>query len=148
MDNLQHCEIKKVNFSLVHNSIKGEDDVHEPDFIKILVVEDNAINQKVARLLLESKGYTVEIAATGKDAVYLATTHKYSLILMDLGLPDIDGLEATRQIRKVDAAIPIIALTANGKDFRRQCLEAGMNDFELKPFLIESLKEKIEKYLK
>lgn len=116
---------------------------------KILVVEDNIINQKVAKIMLEDLGYVVDIAASGKEALYLTATHKYTLILMDVGLPDMDGLEITRKIRaqENDDHIPIIACTANGDSYRDKCLQAGMDDFTLKPIMLDELKQVLAKYI-
>jgi CheY-like chemotaxis protein len=116
---------------------------------KILVVEDNLINQKVAKCLLEGKGYQVEIAPTGQTALELYQTNNYSIILMDLGLPDMPGTEVTRQIRMIEQAkssdhIPIVALTANSIEAKPACLASGMDDFSVKPFEIDRLDQLIQ----
>ncbi len=116
---------------------------------KILVVEDNLINQKVAKCLLESKGYQIEIAPTGQTALELYQTNNYSIILMDLGLPDMPGTEVSRQIRIIEQAkgsdhIPIVALTANGIEAKPACLVSGMDDFSVKPFEINELDQLIK----
>jgi CheY-like chemotaxis protein len=108
---------------------------------RVLLAEDNAINQEVASELLRSTGLVVETAIDGRRAIELATTRSYDIVLMDVQMPKVDGLEATRQIRRqLGAGLPIIAMTANafGED-RTACLEAGMNDHISKPVDPETL---------
>ncbi len=102
----------------------------------ILVVEDNPINQKVLATLLRKRGYEVDVANDGAQAVQRAAEKEYGLILMDLQMPVLDGYEATRLIRSftLSACPPIIAVTAhtlNGE--KQQCLEAGMDGYLPKP---------------
>ena len=102
---------------------------------RVLLAEDNAINQEVAGELLRSAGLTVETASDGRRAIELATTRDYDLILMDVQMPEVDGLEATQEIRRrIGAGLAIVAMTANafGED-RAACLAAGMNDHVGKP---------------
>jgi two-component system, sensor histidine kinase and response regulator len=107
----------------------------------VLLVEDNPINQQVARALLEHAGVTAETAEDGQRAIELATSRPYDLILMDMQMPVMDGLEATREIRqRLGRSIPIIAMTANAfGDDREACLQAGMNDHVAKPVNPEQL---------
>jgi len=104
---------------------------------RILVAEDNPINQKVAVRLLTKLGYNAEVAENGEAALQRVQDGEFDAVLMDLHMPVMDGLEATRAIRNLATAvsqIPIIALTANAlQDQRRECLAAGMNDFLTKP---------------
>ncbi|MEM7533571.1 MAG: response regulator [Chloroflexota bacterium] len=115
--------------------------------LNLLLAEDNIVNQKVAHRLLTRLGYHVDIAANGQEALEMAQRrgagHPYDLILMDVHMPEMDGLDATKQIRQTlpDAIQPrIIAMTAAAMpEDRRLCLEAGMNDFLFKPFKVAAL---------
>jgi signal transduction histidine kinase/DNA-binding response OmpR family regulator len=108
---------------------------------RILVAEDNKVNQEVALIMLESFGLQVDIAEHGVAAVNAVKKQTYDLILMDMQMPEMDGLEATRYIRKMEenkqisSPVTIIALTANAMDGdKEQCLQAGMNGYLSKPF--------------
>ncbi len=104
---------------------------------RVLVAEDDWVNQEVAlELLRETLGFTVDIATNGAEALDMALQHSYDLILMDMQMPELDGLAATQAIREMPgcAAVPIIAMTANAfTEDRTRCLDAGMNDFITKP---------------
>lgn len=109
---------------------------------RVLLAEDNAINREVAVAILQDVGLEVDTAADGAEAVALVERNAYRLVLMDMQMPTLDGLDATRQIRKLPAAatLPIIAMTANAfHEDRLRCLDAGMNDFISKPVLPEAL---------
>jgi signal transduction histidine kinase/CheY-like chemotaxis protein len=115
---------------------------------KILVCEDEGINRFYLGTLLQNKGFAVDVAANGREAVRLAESNDYSLILMDLGMPEIDGLEATRMIRAQGITVPIIALTAHSyKEDIDKCREAGMDDFLAKPILEPLLFKKIRTWI-
>ena len=104
---------------------------------RILVVDDEPVNREVARMLLEDVELLVDTAEDGEEAVAMARNAAYTAILMDMQMPWLDGLEATRQIRKLAGygEIPIIAITANAfADDKARCFEAGMNEFMVKPF--------------
>lgn len=108
--------------------------------LRVLLAEDNQVNQLVAKALLESLGCIVTVAADGREAISARQSSEFDLLLMDCQMPNLDGLEATRQIRALEREgvlrqrIPIIALTANAFDSdRKACLAAGMDDFLAKP---------------
>jgi len=117
----------------------------------ILVVEDNPINQKLMLRLLQKKGFTVQVAENGIEALKMVNKQEYDLIFMDVQMPEMDGLEATRRIRlhEEDGQHPIvIALTAEGPAGDRiECLKAGMDDFLAKPLDIDRLALLLAKYL-
>ncbi len=112
---------------------------------RVLVVEDNPVNRLVACATLEKAGYKVEVATNGVEAVAAVKDDEFQLVLMDIQMPEMDGLEATRVIREMEAEqdgrpLPIIALTAHAlEEERERCLNAGMNDFLAKPFRAEDL---------
>lgn len=112
--------------------------------LKILIAEDNKINQIVVRKILEKEGFEVDIVETGKQAVDAVQTGKYSFVFMDIQMPEMDGYEATRTIRKMekgtDKHTPIIALTASAMEKDRQkCLDVGMDEYVPKPIEKEEL---------
>lgn len=115
--------------------------------VRILLAEDNAINALLTRTLLEAEGHTVDTVEDGVLAVEAMKTASYDLIFMDMRMPNMDGLEATRKIRtlsNVSRTLPIIALTANAfDDDRNACFDSGMNDFMTKPVSAEELSEKV-----
>ena len=109
---------------------------------RVLVVDDDEVNRSVAEMLLESVGLRVDTAEDGHVAVGMVRRADYDLILMDMQMPVLDGLAATREIRRLPGmqATPIIAITANAfVEDRKSCLDAGMNDFLSKPFDPERL---------
>jgi signal transduction histidine kinase/ActR/RegA family two-component response regulator len=111
--------------------------------LDILLVEDNAVNQKLALRLLARMGYDADLAANGREAVDAVERRRYDLVLMDVQMPEMDGFEATRQIadRVPRAERPrIVAMTANAMDGdRERCLDAGMDDYIAKPIRVEEL---------
>ncbi len=116
----------------------------------ILVAEDNAINSEVAVALLSGVGFKVDTAENGEVAVAMVREHEFDLILMDIQMPVMDGLEATRVVRSMatGGALPIVAMTANVfEEDRKACLEAGMNDFVAKPVDPENLISTVAKWL-
>jgi CheY-like chemotaxis protein len=111
--------------------------------LRVLLAEDNAVNQKVALGLLERLGYRADLAANGLEALSLAEKQPYDLILMDLQMPEMDGLEACRQLRRrlPPARQPkVVAFTANAMEGDRNiCLAAGMNDYISKPAMLDEI---------
>ena len=120
--------------------------------IRILLAEDNAINALLTRTLLEAEGHTVDTVEDGVLACEAMKSSKYDLIFMDMRMPNMDGLEATRKIRAMDnvsKGLPIIALTANAfDDDRNACFDSGMNDFMTKPVSAEELSEMVRTWTK
>jgi signal transduction histidine kinase/DNA-binding response OmpR family regulator len=115
--------------------------------LRVLVVEDNQVNQLLVTTILAKAGMRAEVAGNGVEAVQAVHQRNFDVILMDMQMPEMDGLEATRRIRQLGAlgrAVPIVAMTANAmQEDRRRCLEAGMNDFVAKPIDSGELLRKI-----
>ncbi len=132
---------------------RHSDDETKQANVRILLAEDNLTNQIVAKGLLGKFGYCVDAVANGIEAIKALEKIPYDLVLMDLQMPELDGLEATRMIRNtasgvIHPEIPIIAMTANAMaGDREKCLNAGMNDYISKPVDPIILAEKIEKWL-
>ncbi len=118
---------------------------------RILVAEDNIINQKVATRMLEKLGYRVDVAANGREALHALSRIRYAAVLMDCQMPEIDGLQATVAIRQqegADSHLPIIAMTANVmQEDRERCLAAGMDDFISKPVQSKVLAETLSRWI-
>ena len=117
---------------------------------RILIVEDNEMNRDVLSRRLRRQGYEVLIATAGLDGLRLAYEARPDLILMDLGMPDIDGWECAKRLKAeaVTSAIPIIALTAHAMlDDRQKALDAGCDDFDTKPIDFSGLLEKMTRLL-
>ncbi|EGF92064.1 mmoS [Asticcacaulis biprosthecium C19] len=111
----------------------------------VLLVEDNPVNALLAQILLQREGCRVERASSGEEAIDVLKDRKFDLIFMDLGLPGLDGLGTTREVRALGVRTPIIALTANAyEEDRRACLAAGMNDFLTKPIELVALKARLQ----
>lgn len=119
----------------------------------LLLVEDHEPNVAIATIMLDGLGYKFHLAKNGKEAVALFKTGLYSLILMDIEMPIMSGIEATKIIRTHELeinkpAIPIIAVTANNTDDdRQQCAACGMNGFIAKPYLLDDLAATIAEHL-
>ena len=120
------------------------------DSLRVLLVEDNPVNQRVAVAMLGRSGIVPDIASNGIEAVEAVATDVYDLVLMDCQMPELDGFDATRIIRGTRAGeyIPIIALTANAMEGdRERCIEAGMNDYLSKPLRTDALKSALERWI-
>jgi len=119
---------------------------------RILVAEDNLVNQKVALRILNHLGYQADVAVNGQEVIQAIAVKSYDLIFMDVQMPEMDGLEATRHIRAQESAsqspaITIVAMTANATDDDQNiCRDAGMNDYISKPIQIEKLKNILQHY--
>ncbi len=101
----------------------------------VLIVDDNKINQIVTQNILKKKGYTCNIASNGMDAIKMLKEEQFDLVLMDINMPEMNGLEATKVVRTFNPSIPIIALTAVEEgEIRKQALSVGMNDVIVKPY--------------
>ncbi len=114
--------------------------------LRILIVEDNAVNQKLAAHMLEQMGYRADLASNGLEAVESVTRQPYDVVFMDVQMPEMDGLEATRKIRAMSSVSQprIIAMTANAMQGDRElCLAAGMDDYISKPIRVNELVESL-----
>lgn len=119
--------------------------------LHLLVVEDVEIAQKIASMVLENLGCTVDVAADGETALDMFQKNPYDFVFMDIGLPGMDGLETTRAIRQVEKEgthVPIVALTANYDDSHKSmCLESGMDEFLSKPLTKDKAQDMINKFI-
>lgn len=116
--------------------------------LRILLVEDNPINQKVALLMLKKLGYGADVAGNGLEALRALEQRHYDVILMDIQMPDMDGIEATKRIRKslTSRDIKIIAVTAHALEYtREECLAAGMDNYMTKPMTTEDLRAALDR---
>ena len=117
--------------------------------LRILIAEDNPINQQVARRILQQFGYQSDIVCNGQEAVNVVSKQRYDLLFMDVQMPVMDGLEATRQIRSIltpDQRPYLAAMTANAmKEDRALCLNAGMDDYISKPIRPGDLRDVISR---
>ncbi|MDX1542684.1 MAG: response regulator [Christiangramia sp.] len=114
----------------------------------ILVVDDNRINQVVTKRVLGKKDFQCTVASDGEKAIELAKTYHFDLILMDVNMPGISGLEASKEIRKFNKEIPILALTAvDVEEIREEILGAGMSDIIVKPYDVQQFYQVIFKHL-
>jgi CheY-like chemotaxis protein len=118
--------------------------------LKVLVAEDNKVNQLVVVRLLQRMGCQADLACDGVSAVASVAANSYDIVLMDLHMPELDGLEATRRIRRMPGAkscVPIVALTASAShEVRTECLAAGMNDHLSKPIEIQALRRVVDRW--
>jgi len=124
------------------------DDISKQYPLRILVAEDNLVNQKIAIKILNKLGYQPALANHGKEALEMVSNEQYDIILMDIQMPEMNGLEATRMIRTCLEVQPvIIAMTANAmQGDRNECLQAGMDDYMSKPIELAELLGQLEKW--
>lgn len=119
--------------------------------LHLLLVEDVEIAQKIASMVLENLGFTVDVAADGETALNMFQQKHYDFIFMDIGLPGMDGLETTRAMRQVEKSgihVPIVALTANYDISHKPiCLESGMDEFLSKPLTKDKATDIISKFI-
>jgi CheY-like chemotaxis protein len=133
-------------------SVESQEDWFKPDVagkIKILAVEDNAMNQRLIGFMLKNLGFQFEISPNGHDAVERLYRNKFDLVLMDIELPLLNGYESTQKIRyDLKLSLPIIAMTAHDSIVEKEkCFAAGMNDYLAKPVQEQKLKNILFKYL-
>ncbi len=118
--------------------------------LKVLLAEDNPINAVLATTLIRREGHKVDVAPNGEEAIKAVVAGDYDIVFMDMHMPVLDGLEASRRIRALAAPagrLPIVALTANATTTDRQrCMAAGMNDFLTKPFEPADLHQMLAKW--
>ncbi|MBF0118336.1 MAG: response regulator [Desulfobacterales bacterium] len=140
------------------DSFQNKDSLYKKDITletilgsRILLVEDNSINQQVAKEILENAGMVVDIAGNGEKAVWAVSTSNYDAVLMDVEMPVMDGYQATKLIRSEQkfSGLPIIAMTAHAvSGYKEKCLDVGMNDYITKPIETETLFETLLKWIK
>jgi CheY-like chemotaxis protein len=141
-DTLQPSELKTTSGTFIKFA---------PEGTTILLAEDNPVNQMVTQLQLKKLGYNCCVVATGREAVAAVQKESYAMVLMDCQMPDMDGLEATREIRKAEALtgrhVSVVGLTAHamGGD-REKCIAAGMDDYLSKPASLEQLSQCLKKW--
>jgi len=144
-------------FNLIMEFFKGEGEgelePHVPSpldgkSLRVLLAEDHPVNQRLVVNLLRKRGWEVEVASNGKEVLELLEGRNFDLILMDVQMPEMDGLEATRRIRQRGWRLPIVALTAHAfEEDRRRCLEAGMDGYVSKPIRPADLFRTIEEVM-
>jgi CheY-like chemotaxis protein/HPt (histidine-containing phosphotransfer) domain-containing protein len=116
--------------------------------VRVLVAEDNPVNQKVAVRQLEHLGIAADAVANGIEAVEATSRSDYAMVLMDVQMPEMDGIAATRELRRRGAVVPIVALTANAlAGDRERCIQAGMDDYLAKPIAESELMRVLNRFL-
>ena len=130
---------------------KGRDSEEMQPKMRILMAEDNQVNQKLADIFLKRLNCDVMIAQNGEEALEMFQKHSFDLVLMDVEMPKLDGFRATQMIRRLESAgqdrVPIVAMTAHAmKGYRERCLDAGMDDYLTKPLDLEDLARIVESY--
>jgi two-component system, sensor histidine kinase len=130
---------------------KEETEIKIPENTKILYAEDNPVNQRITQAILGKMGISCDVAGDGKKAFEMYKSNHYDLILMDMQMPEWDGISSTKKIREYETnnaikkPVFIVAVTANTfSDDKQKCFDAGMNDFISKPFKMAQLSKIIE----
>ena len=134
------------------DGVASEEEVQSPRSLRVLLAEDNTVNQRLALRMLENAGHEPVLARNGREAIELAERTAFDLILMDVQMPEVSGLEATTAIRRRERAtgghVPIIAVTAHAmKGDRERCLAAGMDGYVAKPLRAKDLEAEIARVL-
>jgi CheY-like chemotaxis protein len=139
LDQFQYADHSVKEQQELHQKLSKEFALSKP--LNILVAEDNLINQKMILKVLEKLGYAASLANNGREVIQMLDKQFYDLVLMDVQMPEMDGLECTRYIRdNYDRQPVIIAMTANAMvEDKEECLKAGMNNYIPKPVKIEVL---------
>ncbi|MCU1291677.1 MAG: multi-sensor hybrid histidine kinase [Bryobacterales bacterium] len=150
MPNLFPADLGPPGSAAVHSSPDEQAEAPAKDGtpLRILMAEDNVINQRVGQLILKRAGFNIDLANDGREALEAHRRTPYHVILMDCQMPVMDGFEASRNIRRLTEPQPvIIAVTANALvGEREKCLEAGMDDYLSKPFQADQLVSLIRKW--
>lgn len=115
--------------------------------MRVLVVDDNEINLEIQKMMLESCGLEVDTAESGKEAVELAEKHDFSIIFMDINMPEINGYTACKLIRETNKDVAVIALSADNPKNDSRFEESGMTDYLIKPLQADELKKLLKKYM-
>ncbi len=147
LEELSYCSIEENNTVKQEKANSIQEDIEILSGKKILLAEDNLINQEIILGLLENSKIEIDIAENGKEAIELHSKSSYTLILMDIQMPILDGYEAAKAIRKKDTEVPIIAITASAmKEDIQKTMESGMNDHIHKPIDVTKLYKILLKY--
>jgi CheY-like chemotaxis protein len=148
LDDVLAVFTKPVSIELKTEPEKLEENFSQRYPLRILIAEDNLINQKIAMKILTKLGYQPKIANNGREALEMSGQEQYDILLMDVQMPEMDGLEATRMIRSTLSVQPVImAMTANVMQGDRDlCMQAGMDDYISKPINLEELLSHLEKW--
>jgi signal transduction histidine kinase/CheY-like chemotaxis protein len=153
---LNQCKLELITrYSIMQKDGRetGEKTPPKPEFSgKVLVAEDNPVNQKVIVKMLELLGLQADLSSDGEAALNMLSSKDYAMILMDCRMPKMDGYQAARKVRELQgpkSQVPIIALTAHAmEEDKEKCLKAGMNDYLAKPIKINDIREMMEKWLR
>jgi CheY-like chemotaxis protein len=150
--NINLCTPENVQQTAVSYIINSKDSKDTPlTKPHILLVEDTVIAQKITKVILEDLGCLVDIAINGIEAINMYNTNEYGLIVLDVGLPDISGVEVCEIIRRQEMGsnlhTPIVAITAFGEFAEQDCKDAGVDDFFVKPVLEDSFRQILGRWL-